>query len=291
MPVQSSGGHRYWCLFVDDSTKFWGLYFLRTKDQTFEAFKVFKAAMELETGHKIKALQDDKGGEYMSKEMEQYLEDCGIQRRHTMRNEPHSNGIAERANGTITNRATSLLHESKLPPSFWKHAVATVCHTHNRMPTSPLPNSTPYESLYGKKPDVSLFRVFGSLAYVHIQKDKRTGLSPHMEKAIFVGYPAQYKGWEFYNPATHKFILSDRADFDENSVLAPQVIFLIKFLSHWLLLLLILWHMMIFTFQMCLIRWEMCHLRWEMISHRTLALEVLHLHLLLLSQGDLEELG
>jgi len=37
----------------------------------------------------------------------------------------------------------------------------------------------------------------------------------HMQKAIFVGYPAQYKGWEFYNPSTRKFVLSDRADFDE----------------------------------------------------------------------------
>ena len=94
-----------------------------------------------------------------------------------MRNEPHSNGIAERAIGVLSNRATSLLHESHLPPSFWPKAVATVVHTHNRMPTSALHDSTPFSALFNKKPDVSLLRVFGSLAYVHIQKDKRTGLS------------------------------------------------------------------------------------------------------------------
>jgi Reverse transcriptase (RNA-dependent DNA polymerase)/gag-polypeptide of LTR copia-type/GAG-pre-integrase domain len=215
MPVQALDGSRYWCLFVDGHSRFWALYFLRTKDQTFEVFKKFKAWVELATGNRIKALQDDKGGEYMSKAMEEYLTAEGIQRRHTMRAEPHSNGIAERANGIIANRATSLLYESKLPPSFWKHAVAVVCHTHNRMPTSPLPTSTPHETLFGNKPDVSHLRVFGSLAYVHIKKDKRYGLSSHMEKAIFIGYPPQYKGWEFYNPATKKIILSDRADFDE----------------------------------------------------------------------------
>ena len=32
-----------------------------------------------------------------------------------------------------------------------------------------------------------------------------------------MGYPSQYKGWEFYNPATKRFVLSDRADFDENT--------------------------------------------------------------------------
>src|SRR6202012_1370137 len=70
-----------------------------------------------------------------------------------------------------------------------------------------------------------------SVAYVHIQKDKRVGLSPHMEKCIFVGYPAQYKGWEFYNPSSRKFVLSDRADFDErvcpgtSGYLEHQVVF------------------------------------------------------------------
>ena len=112
---------------------------------------------------------------------------------------------------------TSLLHESHLPPSFWPKAVATVVHTHNRMPTSALHESTPFSALFNKKPDVSLLRVFGSLAYVHIQKDKRTGLSSHVEKAIFIGYPNQFKGWEFYNPITKKIILSDRADFDERT--------------------------------------------------------------------------
>src|ERR1700733_8742593 len=72
------------------------------------------------------------------------------------------NGVAEKANGIISNRATSLLHESKLPPTFWARAVAAVSYTHNRMPTSALPNSVPHTAFYGSKPDVSLLRVFGS---------------------------------------------------------------------------------------------------------------------------------
>lgn len=50
---------------------------------------------------------------------------------------------------------------------------------------------------------------------MHVKKDRRSGFSSHMEKAIFVGYPAQFKGWEFYNPFTKHLVLSDRADFDE----------------------------------------------------------------------------
>jgi hypothetical protein len=57
--------------------------------------------------------------------------------------------------------------------------------------------------------------VWGCLAYVHIQKDKRKGFSPHMEKGIFIGYPDGYKGWKFYIPSTKKAVISERADFDE----------------------------------------------------------------------------
>src|SRR5262249_36836300 len=57
---------------------------------------------------------------------------------------------------------------------------------------------------------------WGCTAYVHVQKDKRTSsLGPHMEKAIFIGYPKEYKGWKFYNPVTKCIIISERADFDE----------------------------------------------------------------------------
>ncbi|KAF9456719.1 hypothetical protein BDZ94DRAFT_1314875 [Collybia nuda] len=36
-----------------------------------------------------------------------------------------------------------------------------------------------------------------------------------MEKCVFIGYPAGYKGWLFYNPTTKKTIISERAEFDE----------------------------------------------------------------------------
>ena len=58
-------------------------------------------------------------------------------------------------------------------------------------------------------------QVFGCMSYVHVKKDKRSGFSPHMQKAIFVGYPPNHKGWEFFDPVKKTFILSDRADFDE----------------------------------------------------------------------------
>jgi hypothetical protein len=216
MPVQSiDGGFKYFIVFVDDATRLWAVYFLRSKGDAPQAFYSFKAEIEKQTGHFIKCLHDDKEGGLSSNAFNAKLSEWGIQRRFTMRAEPHSNGVAERAIRSIADAATALLHEGRLPGSFWATAVSTAVHLHNRLPTSANSGITPFELMYKTTPDLSLVRVYGSLAYVHVKKDKRTGFSSHMEKAIFVGYPNQHKGWRFFNPLTRKFVLSDRADFDE----------------------------------------------------------------------------
>ena len=213
--VKSIAGYSYWIQFVDDSTRFKCGLGLRKKSEAFAAFLQFKAYAENLHDAKIKVLREDKGSEFMSNEFNQYCIDNGIERQHTVRNRPQQNGDVERANRTVSDQVTSMLNEANLPVQFWFHAYVALLHVLNRTPTAPLPGKTPHEAWHTKKPDVSHLRVWGCLAYVHIQKDKRKSFGPHMEKCIFVGYPAGYKGWQFYNPVTKKFIISERAEFDE----------------------------------------------------------------------------
>ena len=104
--------------YIDDATRLWATILLRKKSDQFAAFKQFKAYVENKLDRKIKGLRDDKGGEYMSNEMNQFCIDAGISRQHTVRNEPHQNGVTERANRTLAEGITALLAESNLPPSF-----------------------------------------------------------------------------------------------------------------------------------------------------------------------------
>ena len=110
-----------------------------------------------------------------------------------------------------------MISEAGLSKRFWGECLAALVHTWNCCPTSALPSMTLYEAWYKKKPDVSHLRVWewGCIAYVHIQKDKRSSLGSHMEKCVFIGYPEGYKGWKFYNPDTKKMVISERAEFDE----------------------------------------------------------------------------
>jgi transposase InsO family protein len=212
----SHSGYSYWITFIDDHSRFKAVVPLKHKSDSFDAFKIFKAYAENHTGKKIKKFRCDKGGEYMSNEFIGFLDACGIVRQYTTRNCPQQNGVAERANRTLAERITAMLDESGLSKRYWGECLAAFVHVLNCCPTSALSdNVTPYELWHGKKPNVSHLRVWGCIAYVHIQKDKRSSLDSHMEKCIFIGYPEGFKGWKFYNPNTKKVIISERADFDE----------------------------------------------------------------------------
>jgi hypothetical protein len=52
---------------------------LKAKGEAFENFKQYKALVENEIGHKIKVLQFDNRGEFVSKKLDAFLAECGIQ--------------------------------------------------------------------------------------------------------------------------------------------------------------------------------------------------------------------
>ena len=215
MPVRTPEGYRYWVTFIDDATRFMSVAALKRKSEAFIAFKQFKTAMENQTGYKVKIQRDDKGGEYISKAYDEYCRSQGILRQHTITNEPHQNGVAERANRTLDEGVTTMLEESKLPLSMWYHALAALVHTRNRSPNSALGGNISFTCFYGKVPDVSYFRVFGCTAYVHVQKNKRKKLQSHTQRCVFIGYPLEYKGWKFYNPITKTILFNNSVVFDE----------------------------------------------------------------------------
>ena len=126
-----------------------------------------------------------------------------------MRNRPQQNGVAEHFNRVLSESITSMLSEAHLPPQFWGEALSSLVHVLNRTPTSSIPHTTPYETWFKRKPDISNLRIWRCLAYVHVQKDKRGQLGSHMQKCIFIGYPPDYKGWKFYNPVTKTTVISE----------------------------------------------------------------------------------
>ena len=98
VPYPTFSGYRYWVTFIHDYSRFHFVLPIRAKADVFDAFKQFKAFAENQCEQKIKTLQDDKGGEYMSNAMLKFTTKCRIEHQHTVQAQSKQNGVAECAN-------------------------------------------------------------------------------------------------------------------------------------------------------------------------------------------------
>ncbi|CAI7916787.1 unnamed protein product, partial [Closterium sp. NIES-54] len=108
---------------------------------------------------------------------------------------PQQNGIAERRIGMVMDvTRTSMIHAAA-PHFLWPFA------------TSPTLRWT------GKVGDASAFRVWGSRAFVRdLSADK---LSSRAVPCVFLGFPPDVPGWQFYHPTSCRVLSFQDVTFDE----------------------------------------------------------------------------
>ena len=215
LPVQTFSHCRYWISFIDDYSRFAHVFLLKNKSEALAAFKRYKALVENQLGCSIKALRDDKGGEYVSHEFDQLTWEAGISRQRTAPGTPQQNGVAERFNRTSEERITAMLADAGLPLQFWGEAMNAYMEVHNVCPTSAVPDTTPHQRFLKVLPDISHLRRFGSPAFVHVPKKERKHLQSHTRKCIMLGYQPGTKAWRFWDQAQRKVIVSRDAVFIE----------------------------------------------------------------------------
>lgn len=81
---------------------------MRKKSKVVGKFKKWKVIMKNLTGQKIKYLRSDNGIEYKDGEFLKFCRKIGITRHFTGKKTPQQNGVAERMNNTIMERARYL---------------------------------------------------------------------------------------------------------------------------------------------------------------------------------------
>ncbi|KAL3830794.1 hypothetical protein ACJIZ3_019596 [Penstemon smallii] len=213
--VSSIGGKHYFVTFIDDhSRKVW-VYFLKHKSEVFDTFRKWKAMVENETGLQIKKLRTDNGGEYEASIFKKFCYEHGIRMERTVPGTPQQNGVAERMNRTLTERARTMRMQSGLPKMFWAEAVNIAAYLINRSPSVPLEHKIPEEVWSGKDVKLSHLKVFGCIAYVHISDHGRNKLDPKSKKCIFLGYGDDEFGYRIWDDANRKIIRSRDVIFNE----------------------------------------------------------------------------
>ncbi|KAL5740369.1 hypothetical protein ACOSQ2_029549 [Xanthoceras sorbifolium] len=215
-PVSSLSGSLYYVTFIDDSTRKVWVYFLKKKSEVFDTFRKWKAMVENETGLKIKRLRSDNGGEYRDSRFREFCANSGIKMEKTVPMTPQQNGVAERMNRTLNERARSMRLHAGLPKMLWAEAVNTAAYLINRGPSVPLDGGIPEEVWSGKEVNISHLRVFGCISYVHIDSAERSKLDAKSNKCVFVGYGGDEFGYRFWDYENRKIVRSRDVIFNEN---------------------------------------------------------------------------
>ena len=101
--------------------------------------------LQVEKDTVVARIKSNHGREFENIKLATFCSDQGTHQEFSSPKTPQQNEIVERKNRVIQEMARVMLHNKKLPKSFWGEAVNTACHTHNRVYFRPDSKKTPYE--------------------------------------------------------------------------------------------------------------------------------------------------
>ena len=87
--------------------------------------------VETKTGLTVKCLRSDNGGEYIDGRFSEYCAAQGIRIEKTIPGTSQQNGVTERMNRTLNERARTMRLHAGLSKTFWADAVSTTTYLLN----------------------------------------------------------------------------------------------------------------------------------------------------------------
>ncbi|CAI7913420.1 unnamed protein product [Closterium sp. NIES-54] len=179
--VSGQGREHYFLLVVDNYTRYTTVFPLRNKGEVHDVLIPWICVVRLQLH-------------------ERFRKDLPVLRLHSDR------GVMEVAR-------TSMIH-AVAPNFLWPFAVRYAAHQLNLWPRVSLPETSPRLRWTWKVGDVSVFWVWGSLAFIRdTYADK---LSSRAFPWVFLGFPPDAPGWQFYHPTSCHVLPSEDVTFDES---------------------------------------------------------------------------
>lgn len=215
-PIYSNSGYKYYVVFLDDFTHYIWTFPVRNKSEVFHTVRSFFVYAHTQFGIPVLALQTDNGKEYDSYALRSLLSLHGAVLRLSCPYSSQQNGKAERILRTINDCVRTMLVHSAAPLSFWAEALQTATHLINRRPCRATGSLTPYQLLLGAPPTYDHLRVFGCLCYPNTIATAPHKLSPRSLACVFIGYPADHRGYRCYDMVSRRVFTSRHVTFVED---------------------------------------------------------------------------
>jgi hypothetical protein len=217
--VLSYDGYSAYLIIVDGTSRCLWVFLTQSKEPPLDIVRAFMMKFGIGGG----CVRTDQGGELarsdqfcnmLQQEFHYVVEPTGSDC-------PSQNGASEINNDKLAVKVRTLLYGSGLPAKFWSAALVHSVYLHNRLVHSAT-KMTPYEAWYGRQPDVSNLKMFGSRVCVKAPGQRHCKLDHNDYTGIFLGYTATNQNIRYIDTTTGIVKTSHHATFDEAWYLQPK---------------------------------------------------------------------
>ena len=217
---QSIKGYLRMDLFLFHTSHWGAVRFKRLKNEFLENFENLLIEIETEfEGAKPKIFQSDDENIYTDQKVGTFLSENRIKRQTSVPYKKQMNGLIENFVKTIMGSSTTVMNVYNCPLRFWDYCVDTVIYLRNRSPCAALGGMTPYEKVYGIKPDISHFVPFYAPGVYYLTKEEREQnvMANHSEECRMLGYSETQKdAYVIWVPKKNRVMVRRDCIFDES---------------------------------------------------------------------------
>ena len=173
-PFRQRSVHKYngFTLFHDYASGYMYVHLMRDKKNSLNLLRMFNEEVAKPLNKNIKIVQTDFDSIYRNRATRMYLKKEGIKLQLSAPYTHYQNGQVERAMGSVMDKARTLMASDSISSYYWEYAVLHAVYLINISPSAGRA-ITPWESIYGEKPDGSNLIPFYSPGIYHKTKEER----------------------------------------------------------------------------------------------------------------------
>ncbi|KAL2897007.1 Retrovirus-related Pol polyprotein from transposon RE1 [Bienertia sinuspersici] len=188
---------------------------MKYKLESLKVIKEFMNQVNTQYGKQVRIVRIDNALELIYGPSQVYFREKGIIHQTSYVDRPHQNARVGRRHRNLLEMGRALRLQSGVPLMYCSECVMTATYITNRIPTLVLKGKSPYEALYGKKSMYDSMRNFGCLTFSYNPDRRRDKFQARGVPGIFLGYPANQKGYNILNLFTNQIFATRDVKFYE----------------------------------------------------------------------------
>ena len=177
--------HKYAIGFQGSYSRYGKVYFMKNRDEV-------TAKLEQHQKGKPIVIVTDCAKEFVGGDKKTFCRNNGIRQETSAPYTPEENGKIERVWGTICGMARCMIQRANMDKEYWTYALSYAFYIKNLLLHTGT-KQTPFERMYGERPNLSFIKVFGGEVYSFVEKQFRGKFDERAKVEVFLGFAENSK--------------------------------------------------------------------------------------------------